>query len=320
MQFSPLQFQISVAAGGGALMPFVLLHFALPHGPGLITLTSMPWPELSPLQTFFYAPLVGVMLLFVVLHFLLTLVFLKQLAGWLADREQAAAFLNNPKSHIALFSPIASLAMSANVLWGPLAFFIPGLAATLQGLMLPSLLFFAVLWLLLLGLEAKVLKIWLTQPLEPAKLNFAWLLDIFAFGMVSLAGTGIAATATDPAVASAAAFAAFFTISIGIFLFVIKIVILLHGQLKAEKLPAPMIQPAGFLVVPIICLFGISLLRILTYLQNHFGFEVAAPSFVLLNLAFVAAVGWGLFAAYLLTEYLRNFFREKYSPAQWGMV
>lgn len=320
MKFSPLQFQISVAAGGAALMPFVLLQFAVPHGEGLITLAAMPWERLSSLETLLYGPLVAVMLLFVVIHLLLTLLYLKGLAGMLAQREQFSAFINDPKSHIAIFSPIASLAMTANVVWGPLAFFVPEMAATLQGLMVPSLLFFAVLWLALLGFEAKVLKIWLTRPLEPGKLNFAWLLDIFAFGLVSLTGSGIAAIATDPVVAAAAAFAASFTIAAGLFIFIIKIVVLLSGQLQAERLPGEPILPAFFLVIPILCLFGISLFRIMAYLQNHLGFAAEPVSFLVLNFAYVAAVAWGLFGVYLLFDYFRKFGRQKYSPAQWGIV
>lgn len=320
MKFSPLQFQISVAAGGAALMPFVLLQFAVPHGAGLITLAAMPWEQLSSLESILYGPLVGVMLLFVALHLLLTLLYLKGLVGMLAEGEQFRAFINDPKTHIAIFSPIASLAMTANVVWGPLAFFVPGMAATLQGLMVPSLIFFALLWLALLAAEAKVLKIWLTRPLEPGKLNFAWLLDIFAFGLVSLTGSGIAAIATDPAVAAAAAFAAFFTIGAGIFIFLLKIVILLYGQLKAERLPGEPIQPAFLLVIPILCLFGISIFRIMVFLENHFGFAAGPASFLVLNFAYAAAVAWGFFGLYLLFDYFRAFGRHKYSPAQWGIV
>lgn len=320
MKFTPMNFQITVAAGGVALMPFVLLQFALPHGEGLITLTSMPWESMSQLQYLAYTPLVGVMLLFVVLHLLLTLVYLKELLVWLADREQFRSVINDPTSHIALFSPIASLSMTANVIWGPTAFFLPGLAGVLQGLMLPSLFYFAILWLALLALEAKVIKVWMVHPVDPVKLNFAWLLDVFAFGLVSLTGTGIAATASHSTIASLAAFGSFFTICIGLFLFAVKITSIIHGQIKADSLPDAHMLPAYFLVIPIACLFGISLFRIMDYLQSHFGFGVTVPSFLVLNFAYVTAVAWGGFCILLLADYLRNFLKHGYSPAQWGMI
>jgi len=205
MKFTPMNFQISVAAGGVALMPFVLMQFALPHGEGMITLASMPWSGMGVIQQMVYAPLVGIMLLFVLLHLLLTLLYIKGLAGWLADWDQVKSVLNNPKFNIGLFSPIASISMTANVLWGPLAFFVPSLSGIIQGLMLPSLIYFMVLLLVLLALEAKVLKVWMVEPVDPVKLNFPWLLDVFAFGLVRLTGTGIAAISGDAAIASVAA-------------------------------------------------------------------------------------------------------------------
>jgi hypothetical protein len=78
--------------------------------------------------------------------------------------------------------------------------------------------------------------------------------------------------------------------------------------------------PAYFLVIPISCPFGISLFRIMGYRKNHFGFEVMVPSFMILNFAYVIALGWGVFCICLLTGYLRNFMNESYSPAQWGMI
>ncbi len=173
--------------------------------------------------------------------------------------------------------PIASISMTANVLWGPLAFFVPSLSGILQGLMLPSLIYFMMLLLVLLALEAKVLNVWMVQPVDPDELNFPWLLDVFAFGLVSLTGTGIAAISGDAAIASVAAFGSFFSICIGLFVFTVKIISVIHGQARVQSLPA------YFLVIPISCLLGISLFRIMGNLQNHFGFAVTVPSFLILN-------------------------------------
>lgn len=107
---------------------------------------------------------------------------------------------------------------------------------------------------------------------------------------------------------------------IGLFLFFVKFTMLLYGQMKAESLPDTHVLPAKFLLIPISCLFGISLYRITEYLHTHFAVEVTLPSFLVLNFAFVAALGWFLFCIYLLADYLRNFLQQNYSPAQWGMV
>lgn len=47
---------------------------------------------------------------------------------------------------------------------------------------------------------------------------------------------------------------------------------------------------------------------------------ITLNSLLILNFAYVIAVGWGVFCICLLTGYLRNFMRESYSPAQWGMI
>lgn len=321
MKFTPVHFQTSVAAGGVALMPFVYLQFAAFHGKGPIVLSDIPWAELTMVQTILYSPLIGCMLLFSIIHLLFTVTFLKGLGQWLANKEEYSSFINDPKMNIGIFSPIASLSMTVNVIWGPLAFFIPKLSSTLHALMLPSLIFFVILWFALLKLEFKVLKIWLTQPVDISKLNFAWLLDVFAFGLVCLTGTGIAATATNSEIASLAAFGSLFTLIIGLFLFAIKFAYLIYLQIKAPSLPDTPLLPAYFMVIPIACLFGVSLFRIMAYLQNHFAFDVKVLSFLLINFSYVIAIAWGVFLIYLLSDYLKNdFVKSKFSPAQWGMV
>lgn len=321
MKFTPLHFQTSVAAGGVALMPFVYLQFAAPYGKGPIVLSNIPWAELTMVQIILYAPLIGVMLLFVIIHLLFTVTFLKCLGQWLANKEEYNSFINDPKVNIGIFSPIASLSMTANVIWGPLAFFIPQLSSTLHALMWLSLIFFGILWFALLKLEFKVLKIWLTQPVDTSKLNFAWLLDVFAFGLVCLTGTGIAVTATNSEIASLAAFGSLFTLSIGLFLFAIKFAYLVYLQIKAPSLPDIPLLPAYFMIIPLSCLFGVSLFRTMAYLQQHFAFDVEMLSFLLINFSYAIAIAWGVFCIYLLGDYLKNsFMKSKFSPAQWGMV
>jgi hypothetical protein len=321
MKFTSVIFQTSVAAGGVALMPFVYLQFAEPHWGKPVMLLDIPWSELTIAQTINFSTLVGIMLVFTVAHLLFTLVFLNGLIRWLANKEEYNTFINDPKINIGIFSPIASLSMTANVIWGPLAFFIPQLSSMLQALMLPSLIFFGVLWLIILKLEFKVLKIWLTNPVDTAKLNFTWLLDVFAFGLVCLTGTGIAVTATNSEIASLAAFGSLFALSIGLFLFAIKFAYLVYLQIKAPSLPDIPLLPAYFMTIPLSCLFGVSLFRTMAYLQQHFAFDVKALSFLLINFSYAIAIAWGVFCIYLLGDYLKNsFMKIKFSPAQWGMV
>jgi hypothetical protein len=211
--------------------------------------------------------------------------------------------------------------MTANVILAPLAFFVPKLSSNPQALMLPGLIFFGFLWLMLFRLEFKVLKTWLSQPIDETQLNFIWLLDVFAFGLVNLTGTGIAAISSSKEIASIAAFASLFTLSVGSFLFVIKLAYLIYLQIKANKLPEKPVLPAYFLVIPIICLFGFSFYRLTMYLQTYFSFDIKMFSFFFINFSYVITIGWGIFSVYLLIDYLKNdFIKSDFYPPQWAMV
>lgn len=321
MKFSPFNFQAPLAAGGITLMAFSYLQFAVPHGKGLIKLSDIPWASLTIGQTSLYVPLIGIMLVFTIINLLSIVVFLKDLILWLAKQEYIGFMSGPPTKAVGVFVPIASLSMTMNVILAPLAFFIPNLSANIQTLMLPGLIIFGLLWLMLFKLEFTFLKTWLSQPLDGTKLNFVWLLDVFAFGLVNLTGAGLASMASNRGIASIAAFASLLALSMGSFLLVIKLAYLIYLQIKSSKLPDNAVHPAFFLVVPITCLFGISYYRIMLYLQTWFSFDVKVASFFLITFSYVITIGWVIFTVYLLSDYYKNYFhKSEFSPTQWAMV
>jgi hypothetical protein len=322
MRFTPLKFQVPLAAGGVALMAFNYLQFAVPHGKGLIRLSDVASAGLTSGQIGLYLPLIVLMLAFAVINLGSTAVYLKQLVQWLADKAEYQDFINGPPiKSIGIFVPVASLSMTANVVLAPLAFFVPQLSSNLQAMMLPGLVFFGLLWLIIFRLEFRVLKTWLSHPLDVTKLNFVWLVDVFAFGLVSLTGTGIAALSGSREIASIAAFASLFTLSFGFFLLVAKLAYLIYLQIKADRLPEQYILPAFFLVIPITCLYGFSFYRITLYLQTHFAFDMRPLSFFFMIFSYVITIGWGLFCMYLLSGFLKkDFLKSDFAPTQWGMV
>jgi len=319
MKFSPLRFQAPLAAGGIALMAFNYLQFTVPYGEGLLKLSDIPWGRLTMGQIGAYYPLIGIMLVFIIANLFLTSVFLKQLIEWRSNKEEYRIFMSDSLINIGIFVPIASLAMTVNVVWGPLAFFIPNFSA--QAMMMPSLIVFGLLWIAVFLLEFKVLKTLLTQTFDFNKLNFIWLLDVFAFGLVNLTGTGIASMSNDKVIASIAAFGSFFGLTIGLFLLIAKLAYLVNSQIKSAKLPEKPILPAFFLVIPITCLYGLSLYRIMTYLQRYFLFDVQLVSYFLITLSYAVTIGWCIFTLYLLNDYFkRDFYKSKFSPPQWAMI
>lgn len=317
--FAPVKFQAALAAGGVALMAFNYLQFAIPHGDGLIKLTDIVWSDFTIGQSVMYFFLIGIMLAFSTTNFAITAFFLKGFVQWLGTKNQLKSFMKNPLTNITAFVPIASFAMTANVIWGPFAFFFLNLST--QEMMLPALFFFGLLWLALFYLEFTVAKHWFIKPVEFNKLNFVWLLDVFTFGLVSLTGTGIASMAKDSNIASLASFASLFVVGVGTVLFVTKFLFLIYQQLKSSRLPEKPILPAYFLVIPITCLLGLSFYRITSFLQIVFSFDVRIVSFFILTISYVITIGWGIFAIYLLLDYFKkDFFKIPFAPTQWGMI
>ena len=322
MKFAPLKFQIPLAAGGIALMAFNFLQFAVPHDQGLVRFSDIAWAGLSSAQVGLYLPLIAIMLIFSGISLGSTAVYLKQLGKWLSDKAEYLDFINSPPTKsIGVFAPVGSLSMTANVVLAPLAFFVPLLSANLQAMMLPGLIFFGLLCLALFRLELRLLKTWLRQPLDPTGPNFIWLTDVFAFGLVSLTGSGVAALSDNPVIASLAAGASLLTLGCGFLLLVAKLAYLVSHQMRTKKLPGKPILPAYFILIPITCLYGFSFHRIMLYLQTYYSFDLSWLSFLVMNISYVCTLSWGVFCLYLLGSYFKNdFLKSDFAPTQWGIV
>ena len=320
--FSPFNFQAPLAAGGVTLMAFNWMRVTVPHGEGALALADIQWTGITAVQTGLYGVLIGIMLVLTLVNLVLTGVFSFDLVRWLAGRRGYQEFMRGPTTRITgAFVPIASLSMTMAVVFATAPFFFPAVSANLQALMTPGLVLFAAFWLTSFAIEARMFKAWLDRPVDTSALNFVWLLDVFAFGLVGLAGTGLAATANAPTIASIAAFMSLVAVGFGTLLLAGKLILLLHVQLKAHSLPEHQLQPAFFLLVPITCLYGISYYKILVYLQKWFEIDVTVPSYFLITPLYGVAMTWAAFTVYLLGDYFKNYFRNsEYFPTQWAMV
>ncbi|OIJ13826.1 hypothetical protein BKP35_08600 [Anaerobacillus arseniciselenatis] len=318
-KFAPIKFQSALAAGGISLMAFNYLQMVIPHGGELVNLTNFMWGEYSLAQIGLYLFLFAVMIIFSSIHFILTTILIVGFIQWLIRKNQLQDFMKNPHTNITIFVPFASLSMTANVIWGPAGFFVPDFSV--QPWMVPSLILFALLWLPLLLLEYKVVKGFIAKPTDMKQLNFVWLLDVFAFGLVSMTGTGIASMAENSTVATIAAVGSVILMIVGLVLFFAKLGYLLLLHVKTRKLPGKPILPAYFLVVPITCLIGVSSYRLLLYMEGTYGFNPSGAAFFLINASYILAISWVLFVIYLLFDYLRkDFLKADYAPTQWGIV
>jgi len=302
-------------------MPFNFLQFALPSAKGLITLSDVVTGNMSDLQSLIMYPLISIMLVFVILHFGFTMIFLKGFTSWKLEKEGYNALMRDPYTNERIFAVICSLGMSANVFWASAGFFIPQVSSNIQALMAPSLVYFCILWLALMTWEFRAVKLLMTTAIDLKRFNFTWLLDILAFGIVSLTGTGIASMAVNQQIASVAAFLSIFSIVTGIIVLIFKLVCLFSVHLRSDKMPSEGMLPAYFLLIPFACLFGLSGYRLTVYIQKLLSINMGGTLFFFVNASYIVAVAWGVFCIYLLKDYLKNdFIRSKFAPPQWAMV
>lgn len=321
MKFTPLKFQGTLAAAGVALMPYIFLKINIFKSEEEIALSKLSLLSSSPLEYATAIFLIAVMGLFIVIHFILTVIFLKELFVWLLKTNDFKKIIENPLASSAIFSPIISLPMTMVVLFGPVSFFVPQITANMQSLMLPAFIIFNCLWFMLLSFEIKVAKVISTDFSEYGKLNFGWLLDVLAFGAVSLLGSSIVSSSNSNLISSSAAFMTTITLLVGIVVFAIKVTILVYQQIKSKVMPGVNLLPVFFLTVPPMCLLGFSFYKLLGYAGKTYAFSTNTISFLVLVFSYLAATTCFIFSVVLLREYLqKNFLSSDFSPAQWGMV
>ena len=302
-------------------MPYIFLKTTISTFEGEIFLSKLLFLSPTPLEYLTTLFSIAVMGVFILVHFTLTALFLKELAIWLFKTNGFRELLANPLANTTLFSPLISLPMSMIVFLGPVSFFIPQISTNKQFLIYPAFLIFTLLWVSLIVLKTKISAIFFTNTIDYKKLNFGWLLEVLAFGAVSLLGANIVLSTNNSFISTTAAFMVMTTLVIGFFVFGMKLTILFYQQIKSKTLPSISLLPAYFLIIPPICLLGFSFYKILGYTGKIYYFEAKTISIMVILVSYLTAISWFTFSFYILREYLKKrFLSSDFSPAQWGIV
>lgn len=316
MKFTPLRFQSALAAGGLALMPFVLMQFTFPRKGTLISIQDIEGH--FGLATLF---LLAVMMLGTALHFGLIAKLTQEFATWWRSAEGRKAFIADPATNVGIFSPVIAFGMTVNVMLGPVAFFFPAFSGAVPSLLRLGIYPYALLFLLLLYLTVAVGRTWLFRDGKEVAFNYNWLLDVFAWGMVALAGSGVTMTATDPSVTALGSVLTLCAISIGLFIYGVKGGYLILAQLAHGNTPADPLKPAHFVVVPINCLFAISIYKIAGYTEASLGIDITPIAFASVVILFALSLFWIALCAVAFKDwFIHQFPKADFYPAQWGLV
>lgn len=318
--FNPLSFLASVGAGGISVAPFVLFQYTIPHGKGLIGLSQVLQHGAETGNTLFYYLLLGIMIVFALLHFVLTF----NLSGKLIAYKKTPDFkdyMSNPQRNTSILALFTSLGMTFNVFIGVVRFFVPYLHQNFQLLMLPALIVWSVLWFFLMRTEIKVLKSAFEKDFDLTKLSFGWLLHPFALSMVTVAGSGIAAMAVNPSIAHTAAFMTLTSGSMGVFLLFVKLFSVFQSHFSMKGMPERQFLPSLLVVIPITTLFAIVMFRLGHYIEHQFGAHFDVYFKLVTLIPFTFQTWYFIFGLSMLKNYFRkDFFRKEYYVSLWAFI
>ncbi len=282
--YNPLYFLASLGAGGIAVTFFMYPMFMIPH------------PD-TPLVTFkhLYQVLTGdnlllggllvldlmAILFFSFLHYRLLLWNYSELKCF--RKSASCSALKNSNAEVSLMVIPLTLAMSINVAFILGALFVPGLWQYVEYLFPFALLgFFAV------GLMAlKILGAYFTRLFTVGDFDFAsnnnlsQMIAIFALAMISVGMAAPGAMSQNIQVNAIGIFLSIFFLSLAMVLAIIKLVlgfqsIITHGI--SEKA-----SPSLWILIPILTLFGITLIRLRMGLHHGFEADVSKPGLFVLT-------------------------------------
>ena len=280
--FTPLVFLSSLGAGGIAVMPFVMMQYTLEHGAGLITRSQIWAMNWNTLQTIYYYYMEAIMAVFTVIHVVLTIMFLIRLFRWLTT-SAAGKLLHDPLANTAILAPFISLLMTMNLFIGPIRYFFPFMSGNFQSLMMPAFVIWSILFVVVISLEIYLLGISFEKGFDINKINFGWLLHPFLLGMLSVVGTGISAMAHNQTIAHSAAFMSMISLSMGLFLLSVKMVMVFASHFAAKGLPEKNFLPSFLIVIPNITLFSLSAFRLGHYLEHNHEFHLGAYFYIVVG-------------------------------------
>lgn len=309
----------SLGAGGIAVSGFAFLNYTVEHGKGLITYGQLHAKDLPTSLALFHSFFESYMAIFAIIHFVLLAFLVKKYLDWkkTTDFQNTS---NNPITSSSLLIIYIVLFMSLNVVIGVVRYFIPLLSENFQAIMPYGFAAWLAIWIAMMWQEIKLLSASVSKKYDFSKINFGWMLHPFSLGMATVTGTGIAALATNQGLANAAAFISMISLTMAVFLLVIKSTTLFRNYFSGEGLPEKQYLPSMLNMVPILTVLGISLFRYGHYFERNFNAHLG-PFFAIVTMLTLAFQTWYLaFGFYLLRDYFFKDVKKEFHPSQWSLI
>ena len=217
-------------------------------------------------------------------------------------------------------APFIALLMTMNLFIGPIRYLVPSMSDNFQSMIQPAFYFWTVLLVATILTEVYLLGISFKKGFKISKIHFGWLLHPFALGMLSTVGTGIAAMSKDSQIANNAAFMSLIPFSMGIFLLIVKLVIVSRSHFEKEGMAEKNFLPSFLIVIPNITLFAITAFRLGHYLERHHGMHLDSYFYLVIGFSFASEIWYMLFGLSMLFRYFKETHFKEYFITQWGLI
>lgn len=277
-KFNPLIFLKSLWAGGLAVSFFMYLMFMTKH--------EWPVPTFDTLKMYFVESntiymiliiLAAAGILFFLYHHLNVLI--RQLINYKKFRKtEEFNALKDTNGEVTLMSIPLTLAMTMNVMFVVAVVFIPGLWNSIEYIFPIALLMFALIWFLGLKIYgqyfARIMTKWNFETEENN--NLGQMIAAFAFAMIGVGFAGPAAMSHTTATVIIAMSLSIFFLTVTTILVLIKLLVwfkeMFRKWINVEG------SPSLWIMIPILTLFGISLVRHRHGLSHGFEMELSSIS------------------------------------------
>lgn len=308
--FNPLIFLKSLWAGWLAVSFFMYLMFMTKH--------AWPVPTFDTLKIYFVEANTIYMLLIVlsalgILFFLYhhLKVLIKQLLIYKKFRKtEEFKSLKDTNNEVALMSIPLTLAMTMNVFFVVSLIFVPWLWNVIEYIFPIALIFFGLIWFLGLRIYwqyfARIMTKW---NFITAENNNLWqMIAAFAFAMIWVWFAWPAAMSETMATSIVAMSLSIFFLTVTAILVLIKLLVGFKEMFK--KWINTEWSPSLWIMIPILTLFGISLVRQRHWLSHEFGAEISTISnFIMVTIILSAQLifGWLWYRVMRMNHYFKDF-------------
>lgn len=324
-RYHPLYFLASLGAGGLAVTFFLYFMFLIDHpDTPLVTFEHLlaTWQAANwSIRGLMLVGLSG-LLTMALLHVRLLVWNLIQYRKY--RRSEAFAKLQRTNGEVALMTIPLTLAMTINVLFVVGAVFVPGLWNVVE-----YLFPFALIGFLAVGIYAlRLYGSYITRMITTGTFDFianaslSQLVPIFAFAMIAVGFAAPGAMSHQVEINAVGIFLSIFFLSLAMLLGIVKLVLGMGSMLR-HGLDVTA-SPSIWIVIPILTLFGITVVRVTMGLHHGFHEPVSHPGlFVLTSAIFSLEILFGLIGYAVMKQlgYFRDYVRGgKSHPGAYALV